>query len=189
MPLMASALLGNKSIVSSELFRYLFPHANVSYLNSLMKSDSNLCHDECVKSLHLMDENNEYAQSCFDAVMEAVWKDDDHDGICGGANSYKTTVSKVVFLTQAESYHHHGPAFAHYSQLEFECILQLQVKVQLQEKAELTNKSLKDRGRKPRPTFPLGINHPLYTSHVGVIRMKMCMPMFAGAPPLKFPGN
>ncbi len=26
-----------------------------------------------------MDENNEYAQSCLDAVMEAVWKDDDHD--------------------------------------------------------------------------------------------------------------
>ena len=74
MPLMASALLGNKSIVSSELFRYVFPHANVSYVNSLIESDSNLCHDECAKSSHLMDENNEYAQSCLDAVMEAVWK-------------------------------------------------------------------------------------------------------------------
>ena len=31
-----------------------------------------------------MDENNEYAQSCPDAVMEAVWKDDDHDEVCGG---------------------------------------------------------------------------------------------------------
>jgi hypothetical protein len=72
MPLMASALLGNKSIVSLELFRYVFPHANVSYMNSLIKSDSNLCHDECAKSSHSMDENNEYAQSCLDAVMEAV---------------------------------------------------------------------------------------------------------------------
>ncbi len=63
MPLMASALLGNKSFVSSELLRYIFPHANVSYVNSLLKSDSNLCHDECVKSSHSMDENNEYAQS------------------------------------------------------------------------------------------------------------------------------
>jgi hypothetical protein len=70
-----------------------------------------------------MDENNEYAQSCLDAVMEAVCKDDDHDEFCGGANSYKTTDGKVVFLTQAESYHHHGPAFAHYSLLEFECII------------------------------------------------------------------
>ncbi len=137
-----------------------------------------------------MDENNEYAQSCLDAVItEVVWKDDHHDEVCGDENSYKTTDGKVVFLTQAEPYHHHGPAFAHYSQLEFECIIQLQEKVQLQEKSELTNKSFKDCGRKPRPTYPLEINHPLYTSHVGVIRMKMCTPMFAGAPPPKFPGN
>jgi hypothetical protein len=45
MPLMASALLGNKS-VSLELFCYVFPHANVSYMNSLLDSDSNLCHGE-----------------------------------------------------------------------------------------------------------------------------------------------
>jgi hypothetical protein len=79
MPLMASALFGNKSIVSSELFRYIFPHANISYMNSLLESDSNLCHAECVKSSHSTDENNKYAQSCFDAVMKAVWKDDDRD--------------------------------------------------------------------------------------------------------------
>ncbi len=78
--------------------------------------------------------------------MEAVWKDDDHNEFCGGTNSYKTTDGKVAFLTQAESYHHHGPAFAHYSQLEFECIVQLQEKVQRQKKAELSNKSSKDRG-------------------------------------------
>jgi hypothetical protein len=53
----------------------------------------------------LTDENNEYAQSCLDAVMEAVWKDDDHNEFCGGANSYKTTDGKVVFFTQAKSYH------------------------------------------------------------------------------------
>ena len=133
------------------------------------------------KSSHSTDENNEYAQSCLDAVMEAVWKDDDHDEFCGGANSYKTTDGRVVFLTQAESYHHRGPAFAHYSQLEFECIVH-QEKVQRQEKAEFSNKSSKDRGCKTRPKFPLGINHPLYTSYVGVIEMKMCTPMFAGAP-------
>jgi hypothetical protein len=42
MPLMASALLGNKLIISSELFHYLFPHANVSYVNSLLQFHSNL---------------------------------------------------------------------------------------------------------------------------------------------------
>ncbi len=124
MPLMASTVLGNKSIISSQLFRYVFPHANVSYVNSLLEFDSNLCHDECVKSSHSTDANKEYAQSCLDAVIEAVWKDDDHDEFCGDANSYKTTDGKVVFFTQDESYHHRGTAFAHYSQLEFECIVQ-----------------------------------------------------------------
>jgi hypothetical protein len=33
MPLMALALLGNRSIISLELYRYVFPHANVSYMN------------------------------------------------------------------------------------------------------------------------------------------------------------
>ncbi len=138
MPLMASALLGNKSIISSELFRYIFPHVNVSYVNSLLESDSNLCYNKCVKSSHSTDEDNEYSQSCLDAVMETVWKDDDQDEFCGGANSYKTMDGKVVFLTQAESYHHRGLGFAHYSQLKFECIVQHQEKVQLQEKTELT---------------------------------------------------
>ncbi len=73
--------------------------------------------------------------------------------------------------------------------MEFECIVQLQEKFQRQKKAELTNKSWKDHGCKPRPTFPLGIDHPLYTSHVRVIQMKMCTPMFAGASPPKFPEN
>jgi hypothetical protein len=64
-----------------------------------------------VKSSCSIDENNEYAQSCLDAVMEAVLKDDEHDEFCGGANSYKTTEGKDVFLTQAKSYHHCCPAF------------------------------------------------------------------------------
>ncbi len=53
----------------------------------------------------------------------------------------------------------------------------------------MTNKSSNNCGRKPRPTFNLGTHHPLYTSHVGVIRMKMCTPMLAGAPPPNFPSN
>ncbi len=92
----------------------------------MIESDSNLCHGECSKSSHLIAENNEFIQSCLDAVMEAAWKDDDHNEVCGGTNSHITTDGKVVFLTQAESYHHCGPVFAHYSQLEFECIVQLQ---------------------------------------------------------------
>jgi hypothetical protein len=82
------------------------PHANVSYMDSLMDSHPHLCHGECAESSYLKGESYEYARTCLDAVMDAVWKDDDHDEFCGGANSYKTTDGKVVFLTQAESYHH-----------------------------------------------------------------------------------
>ena len=70
MLLMASILLGNKSIDSSELFCYMFPHVNASYVNSLIKSDSNLCHGECAKSSHLTDEYNEYAQTCQNCKKE-----------------------------------------------------------------------------------------------------------------------
>ena len=61
MLLMASALLGNKSIISSEMFHYVFLHANVSYMDSLMDSHSNLCHGECAESSNLNGESNEYA--------------------------------------------------------------------------------------------------------------------------------
>jgi hypothetical protein len=76
-----------------------------------------------------------------------------------------------------------GPAFTNYSQLEFECI------IQLQDKSSSAKESDNSRGCKPRPGFQLGSGHPLYASHVGVICMKMCTPMLAGAPPPKFPGN
>ncbi len=130
MPLMVSALLGNRSIISSELYRYVFPHANVSYVNSLLPSRSDSSNEES-KPTSSVDDNNEYAQSCLDAVMAAVTKDDEHDAFCGGSTSYKTADGTVVFLTQAESYYHRGPAFANYSQLEFECIIQLQDKSSL----------------------------------------------------------
>ena len=127
-----------------------------------MDSHQNLCHGECAKSSCSTDKNNEYAQTCLDAVIKAVWKDDNHDEFCGGTNSYKTSDVKVVFLTQAKSYHHSSPAFTNYSQLEFECI------VQLQDKVKLENKSTKVHRCKPKPSFTLGLNHPLYRSNVGV---------------------
>ena len=113
--------------------------------------------------------------------MAAFSKDDEHNETCGGTNSYKMPEGKVVFLTQAESYRHRGPVFADNSQLEFESI------VQLQDKATPSKNTKSDRGRKPQSSFLLGVNHPLYSLHVAVIRMKMCTPMLAGAPPQKFP--
>jgi hypothetical protein len=114
MALMASALLGNQSIISLELYHHVFPHANVSYVNSLLPSRSDLSNEQN-KPTSSVDENNEYTQSCLDAVMVAVSKDDDHNEFCGGTTSYKTADGTVIFLTQAKSYYHQGPAFANYS--------------------------------------------------------------------------
>jgi hypothetical protein len=60
--------------------------------------------------------------------MAAVSKDDEHNEFRGGTTSYKTADGTVVFLTQAKSYSHWVPVFTNYSQLEFECIIQLQDK-------------------------------------------------------------
>jgi hypothetical protein len=71
MPLMALTLLGNRSIISSKLYRYVFPHANVSYVDSLLPSRSDFSYEQN-KPTSSVDDNNEYAQSCLDGVMVAV---------------------------------------------------------------------------------------------------------------------
>jgi hypothetical protein len=68
-------------------------------VNSLLQSDSNLCNDQTGR-ICFIDDNNEYAQTCLDAVMEAVLKDDEQNEICGETTSYKTTEGNVVFLSQ-----------------------------------------------------------------------------------------
>jgi hypothetical protein len=62
MSLMALALFGNKSIVSSEIFRYVFPHANVSYVDEMYGLDSNLNYNSS-KSTSIKNDTNEYAHS------------------------------------------------------------------------------------------------------------------------------
>jgi hypothetical protein len=115
--------------------------------------------------------------------MVAASKDDEHKKFCRGITSYMTADGTVVFLTQDEPYFHQGLAFANHSQLEFEDI------IQLQDKASLAQNFDNSQGRKPGPCFQLGSGHPLYASHVGIICMKMCTLMLAGAPPPKFAAN
>ncbi len=96
MSLMASALLSNRSIVSSELFHYIFPHANVSFNDSLSPSKINLS-DDASHPISFDQNSNEYAQSCLDAVMVAVSKNNDQNKSCGGTTSYKTDDGTVVY--------------------------------------------------------------------------------------------
>ena len=87
MPLMASTLFRNKSIISLKIFRNVFPHANVSYIDALYSSDSNL-NNNSSGTISNENDTNEYAHSCLDAVMAAFSKGDEHNETCGGTNSY-----------------------------------------------------------------------------------------------------
>jgi len=88
-PLIHFLVFGNKSIISSEIFCYVFPHANVSYVDALYSSDSNL-NNNSSEAISNENHTNKHAHSCLDAVMAAFSKDDEHNETCGGTNSYKT---------------------------------------------------------------------------------------------------
>jgi hypothetical protein len=100
-----------------------------------------------------------------------------------GATVYKVG-DKCIFLTQADSYVNRGKHFKQYSQLEFECIVEIKPK----EKKRKVKRNSK-AGRKPRKSFELGPNHPLFASHHAFIRIKMRTAMLGGRPPPTFPGN
>ena len=97
MPLMALALLGENIIVASELFRYIFPHANVSYVDSLLPSKSNSSNDTSHDPISFDKDDNEYAQSCLDAIMAGVSKNEVQDESCRGTTSYKMADGIVIF--------------------------------------------------------------------------------------------
>jgi hypothetical protein len=74
---MPLTFMGNKSIICSELYCYVFLHANVSYMNSLLLSDSDLSNEQNEPTCSI-DNNNKYAQSCFYAIMAVDSKDDEN---------------------------------------------------------------------------------------------------------------
>jgi hypothetical protein len=158
-------------------------------VNLLLQLDSNLCHGESVKTSSSIDEISEYAQSCLDAVMEAVWKDDEHNEFCGGANSYKQLMVRLYSYLKLNHIIIVVQNLLIIFSWNLSALSNFKKKVQLQEKTKSRNNSSKDPGHKPRPSFNLGSHHPLYTSHVWVILMKMCMPMLAGVPSPKFSVN
>jgi hypothetical protein len=71
MPLMASALLGNRSIISLDLYRYVFPHANVSYVNSLLPSQSDLSNEQNKPTSSVDDTMNTHNHP---ALMQSLWQ-------------------------------------------------------------------------------------------------------------------
>ena len=192
MPLMAYALCGFRSYTTTESFIYIFPHDNVSYINKHKPFAIQTKEDHC---LHEDSENAEEEKET--ALHEQVSMEDFLAQIEDSAENTKEEKSgatlykvedKCIFLTQAESYINRGEHFKNYSQLEFECIVELERK----RKPKPDPRTLSPRqraGRKARKGFDLGPDHPLYTSHQGFIRAKMRTAMLGGSPPPSFPGN
>jgi len=122
------------------------------------------------------------------AELEENENDPSNNQITTGATLYKVD-DKCIFLTQAESYANRGKHFQRFTQLEFECIIELLPKETQKQKANKTNPEHSKAGRPSRPGFELGPGHPLYASHHGFVRMKMRTAMLGGCPAPTFPGN
>ena len=74
-----------------------------------------------------IDEKSEkYVDNILDDLIQAVEGKENGSDSCGGAAIYKIKGSgKIVILSQCDSYIHRGPHFECFSQLEFECIVEL----------------------------------------------------------------
>ena len=175
MPLMVHALLGFSSYFTSETYRYVFGHENIAYLDNLsVPAVSKQETDTHVDSA-------EFVKSCLKTLEDLVDETNHDVPSGGGATLYKVNDDKII-LTQAESYATRGSHFESFSQLEFECIIEI-----LPKKEE--KKDPKKAGRPSRKGFCLGNSHPLFNSHQGFARLKTKTAIFGGRPIPKFPGN
>ena len=199
MPLMVYALFGFKSYATTESFIYIFPHDNVSYIDKKIVPGlgKDIEQDDNDKLLDTSDDENSEKQhnnwdQSFEEMLdelEANENDPNTNSIKTGATLYKVD-DKCIFLTQAESYANRGNLFKHFTQLEFECVIELIPKEKKQKKKEPKKTDSKQkRGRHSRVGLELGYGHPLYASHHGVVRMKMRTAMLGGCPAPTFPGN
>ncbi|CAM9804630.1 unnamed protein product [Lampetra planeri] len=179
LPLMAYALLGHTSHITSESFRYVFANENVAYIAHCLKAKDDVQVDAS-QSTEVRNDNL-YAEACLDELFASVDCNEKSADFCGGTAAY-VIGDKRFFLSQAESYAHRGQHFQAFSQLEFECIVELVPK-------RKPGKEYSGRGRPSRRTFPLGSGHKLFDHYDGVIRTKIKTAMLAGSHPPLFPGN
>jgi len=177
LPVMASALLGHRSHVTSDTYRYIFAHDNVWYKDKQFNKEK--INKKVIETI--TDKTNEHltVHECLDALNDV---DEDTFEKVGGTRAFHVkSTDQIILLTQAESYRHRGPWFANMNPLEFECVVELIERC--------LDVDQQNRRRPRRPRFDLGVTHPLFKSHQGVIRMKMHTAILAGRPPPAFPGN
>jgi hypothetical protein len=183
LPIMASALLGHRSHITSDSYRYIFPHENSKYYDFHFVHEKN---DETIQQRNgdKSYENPLFVEECLDALVVASENCAETIENIGGTATYRIKKhDSVVLVSQAESYLNRGPNFVNMNLLEFECIVALKEK-----KDDYVLLGGKKVGRSKREGFDLGEKHPLYDSHEGVIRCKMLNPILAGKPPPSYPG-
>ena len=177
---MIAALLGQKSVMSSEKFRYIFPWDLIAFLNKNIKCKQDDIENENNKLIEEI--NNENILNINDAINEIDTLLEEEDIECEKENKgksstmYKVNNNTTIFLTQVESYLNRGIHFEKYSPLEFESIVDI--------KKNIIEGNIKDNDswkRQKRIGFELGKNHPLNKyGYKGYIRAKFCTLMFEG---------
>lgn len=196
--LMAYALAGHRSYLSSDTFWYVFPHQLAKFAqDSGVDAEASDVDDDCsddeasegnLSEDEVSDDNESDFVSDSASNVQAVLEklvhasvnssSPDTTGSSGRAgNRMYTLGEEVYFVSQAESYRHRGKWFTDYSPLEFEMIVDILPRVE-----DAPADSTVRRGRPKRRGFNLAPEHPLSPQFQGFIRAKFRTPMLGGAP-------
>ncbi|KAG1693611.1 hypothetical protein DVH05_023376 [Phytophthora capsici] len=191
--LMAYALAGYRSYVSSGKFWYVFPHQLVSYIETdtgddEMTSSAQFQSDDCDHGDNIVTSEIENGEESIACGVQVQLETLINESSCGndsdfvrstrkaGARMFKLD-KKIFFVTSAESYRHRGSFFEAYSPLELEMIVDILPRA----KPAGSTPEVR-RGRQRRTGFDLAPEHSLSPHFQGFIRAKFKTPMLGGAP-------
>lgn len=175
--LMAYALAGNRSYISSESFWFIFPHDLVKYVDYVQNRDRMATDEEMEDTMESIS-----VQSRIDELIDEANNEDvsraprEQPPSSSGARMFKVN-GEIILVTHAISYRHRGVHFEAFSPLEFEMI------VDVLPRSEVNSIDIPRRGRPKRAGFDLAPDHPLATTFQGFIRTKFRTAMLGGAPP------
>ncbi|KAG1695178.1 hypothetical protein DVH05_020819 [Phytophthora capsici] len=174
--LMAYALAGHRSYLSSDSFWYVFPNKLVDYVINEALAGAGPDDDEQIGA----EVEEKVVHETLDDLI--VFANEEETSSAGGAMNtgarmYRISNGEMVLVTQVVSYRCRGKWFEAYSPLEFEMI------VDILPRTDDSERDLSRRGRPKRRGFDLSPEHPLAPHFQGFIRAKFKTPMLGGAPP------
>jgi hypothetical protein len=107
---MALAVMGQRSWVTSYVFQYFIPQANVAYVNAAI--------GQITEQVEFLAETI-YINQCLDTLVEAVDGNNKDVEAMDGTAIFKIKADKnrIVPLSQSESCDNRGPSFMDFSQM------------------------------------------------------------------------